>query len=140
MKSKSIVFVITFLMSLNFAYAHGDDHGHGKDTHSTSHDSIDTKDEMIKGQLVGLTCFIKHSSKGPTHKDCFKECAEKGLPIGILTKENKIFQISGEGHEDLKITNKKFLKYAEEQVMAKGKVFSSNGVSMIVVKGIKKAN
>jgi hypothetical protein len=141
MKSKILIILMSFLVSINLAFADGDKHQHSekKKEHSShsGHDSIE-KDVMIKGQLIGLTCFVKHASKGPTHKDCFKECAEKGLPIGILTKDNKIYQVSGEGHSDLKETNKKFLKYAEEEVMAKGKVFTSNGMNMIVVKGIKK--
>ena len=137
MKNTKLFIVVTLLIIFNFAYADGGTHSHKAGGHS-GHDSIEEKDEMITGQLVGLTCFIKHDSKGPTHKDCFKECAEKGLPIGILTKDNKIYQISGEGHGDLKETNKKFLKYAEENVMAKGKIFTSNGMNMIVVKGIKK--
>ncbi len=142
MKSKLLIILMSLLVSINLAFAHGDEHSEKKKEHSShsGHDSMEQKDEMVKGQLVGLTCFVKHASKGPSHKDCFKECAQKGLPIGILTKDNKIYQISGEGHGDLKETNKKFLKYAEEEVMAKGKVFTSNGMNMIVVKGIKKVN
>ena len=128
MKNKLLILIATALLSLGSAYAHGDKHSEEK------------KDTVIKGQLVGMTCFVKHNSKGASHEDCFKECAKKGLPIGILTKDNVIFQISGKGHEDLVETNKKFLKYAEKDVIAKGETFSSNGVNMIVVKGIKKAN
>lgn len=103
------------------------------------HQKSDIKSETIQGQLVGLTCFVKHGSKGDEHKDCFKECAEKGLPIGVLTKNQGIYQISGEGHGDLRETNKKFLKYAEKEIIAKGKLFKSNGFNMIVVDAIKLA-
>jgi len=141
MKIKLLIALVSFLASTNSAFANGDEHAQKKEQHSNhaAQDSSDEKETIVKGQLVGLTCFIKHDSKGPKHKNCFKECAEKGLPVGILTKNNKIYQISGEGHGDLKETNKKLLKYAEEEVIAKGKVFSSNGMNMIVVKGIKKA-
>jgi len=139
MKKYVLVVALTLIGSLSTSYAHGDKHKDESNMHS-GHDSIDTPDVVVKGQLIGMTCFIKHQSKGEKHKDCFKDCANKGLPIGILTGDHKIYQISGEGHADLKETNKKFLKYAEEQVVAKGKVFTSNGTNMIVVKGIKKAN
>ena len=138
MKIKLLIVLVSFLASTNSAFAHGDEHAKKKEHHA-NHGSSNEKVAMVRGQLVGLTCFIKHDSKGPKHKNCFKECAEKGLPVGILTKNNKIYQISGEGHGDLKETNKKLLKYGEEEVIAKGKVFSSNGMNMIVVKGIKKA-
>jgi len=127
MKNKLFMVIATVILSLSYAHAHGDEHSEEK------------KESIVKGQLIGMTCFVKHNSKGSSHVDCFKECAKKGLPIGILTEDKVIFQISGSGHEDPIKTNKKFLKYAEEKVIAKGETFSSNGVKMIVVKGIKKA-
>lgn len=139
MKKSFLVFMLTLLSNLGITYANGDMHMHDKANHS-GHHGKDVPDVVVEGKLIGLTCFIKHGAIGEKHKDCFKECAEKGLPIGILTKENKIYQVSGEGHDDLKNTNVKFLKYAEEQVVAKGKVFSNNGINMLVIKGIKKAN
>tara|TARA_R110000868_G_scaffold132380_4_gene343239 strand:- start:1570 stop:1989 length:420 start_codon:yes stop_codon:yes gene_type:complete len=139
MKYSILIIALAFLGSFNFAQAHGDEHKKESNIHS-GHHSIDSDEVTVKGQLIGMTCFIKHDSKGERHKDCFKECAEKGLPIGILTKDNVIYQISGDGHTDLRETNKKFLKYAEEQVVTKGKVYSSNGTNMIVVNGIKRAN
>lgn len=139
MKNSFFVLIMLTLVNLNYVYAHGDKHAEEKSEHS-EHESIDKKEDMVTGQLIGLTCFVKHGSKGSSHKDCFKECAEKGLPIGVLTKDNKIYQISGEGHSELKDMNKKFLKFAEEEVVVKGKVYSSNGMNMIVISGIKKAH
>lgn len=131
--------MLAFFGFYSAAHAHRDEHKTEINVNSV-HQSIDDEEVVVKGQLIGMTCFIKHDSKGEKHKDCFKECAEKGLPIAILTKDHKIYQVSGEGHADLKKTNKKFLKFAEEQIVAKGNVFSSNGTNMIVVKGIKRAN
>ncbi|PIP89051.1 MAG: hypothetical protein COW01_15820 [Bdellovibrionales bacterium CG12_big_fil_rev_8_21_14_0_65_38_15] len=139
MKKYVLVAALILIGSLSTSYAHGDKHEEEGGMHSEHH-AKESPDVVVKGQLIGMTCFIKHQSKGEKHRDCFKDCANKGLPIGILTGDHKIYQISGEGHADLKETNKKFLKYAEEQIVAKGKVFSSNGINMIVVKGIKKAN
>ncbi|MBH47884.1 MAG: hypothetical protein CME71_06900 [Halobacteriovorax sp.] len=113
--------------------------GHG-DEHKAGHESLEQKKtETLSGQLIGLTCFVKHQSKGDSHKDCFRECAEKGLPIGILTADKQIYQISGVGHTDLKTTNKQFIKYAEQDVVVKGEIFESNNMNMVVVKGIKLA-
>jgi hypothetical protein len=140
MKQKYLVLLMLSILFSNLSFGHGDEHKENSHSHYTSHGSIEGKTEIIKGQLIGLTCFIKHSSKGSSHKDCFKDCAAKGLPIGVLTDDNKIYQISGEGHGDLKSTNKKFLRYAEESVIIKGQIFKKNGFNMIVVNGIKKAN
>ncbi|MBH48147.1 MAG: hypothetical protein CME71_08255 [Halobacteriovorax sp.] len=130
MNSILILFFSLFL-STNI-YAHGDEH-----KSSDQSGMNDKKQEVLSGKLIGLTCFIKHGAVGKSHKDCFKECAENGLPIGILTADKKIYQISGEGHADLKTTNKQFIKYAEQDVVVKGEVFQSNNMNMVVVKGIK---
>ncbi len=128
---KILILALTSTLLLTTAYGHG-----------TKHDQLEAaqaKDELITGELIGLTCFIKHESKGPEHNDCFKECAQKGLPIGILTDANKIYQISGQGHADLKTENEKFLKFAGKKISAKGQVFSRGGSQMIVVKAVKEA-
>ena len=138
MKKKSLIMILVSIALTNVVFAHGGEDHSKKEKKNEHHSMAKKKLDLVRGQLIGLTCFVKHSSKGAAHKDCFKECAEKGLPIGILTAENEIYQISGEGHKSLSETNKKFMKYAEEKVIVKGQVFNKNGIKMIVVEKIKK--
>ncbi len=126
---KFIFLVFAFTLMLTNVQAHGNKHD--------QLEAAQAKDELVTGELIGLTCFIKHESKGPEHNDCFIECARKGLPVGILTDSNKIYQISGEGHTDLKSENEKFLKFAGKKIAAKGQVFTRGGSQMIVVKAVK---
>lgn len=91
----------------------------------------------VRGQMIDMTCFLKHDSKGDTHKTCAQECAAKGLPIGILTDDGKIYQVMGKGHEDLKTVNQPLIKYMETQVIAIGTVFEKQGERVIIVEKIK---
>lgn len=130
-------FVLTLFSAHSFAEGMG--HGHGdhasKDMHK-SHHSMDGKSVTLSGELIGLTCFIKHGSKGKTHRSCAKDCAEKGLPIGLLS-DGKIYQVSGDGHKSLVEAYKPLLKYMESNVKVKGKVFEKNGLKMLVIDKIK---
>ena len=81
--------------------------------------------------------MLKHGSKGEPHKSCAKECAEKGLPIGLLVN-GQIYQISGDGHQSLIEAYKPLLKYMESKVMVKGDAFEKNGVKILVIEKIKK--
>ncbi len=66
MKSKLLIILMSLVVSINLAFAHGAEHSEKKKEHSShsGHDSMEQKDEMVKGQLVGLTCFVKHSLEG----------------------------------------------------------------------------
>lgn len=99
----------------------------------------DGKEVTLTGNLIGLSCFVKHGATGPNHKKCAQMCAEKGLPIGFKVEGQGIFMVSGEGHASLKETYKPLLKHLESKVMVKGKAFEKDGVKMIVIEKIKSA-
>ena len=103
------------------------------------HLAMDGKPITLSGELIGLTCFIKHGSKGKSHRSCAKDCAEKGLPIGLLS-DGQIYQVSGDGHKSLVEAYKPFLKYMETNVSVKGKVFEKKGLKMLVIDKIKKGS
>jgi hypothetical protein len=114
--------------------------GH-KDHKMAGHDmeeSAGPKEVQLEGRIIGLTCFLKHKMDPKDHVSCAKMCAEKGLPLGLLTKDGKIYQVTGPGHESLVEVNKPLLKYAEQMVKVKGQAFSTNGVHMIIIEKIKK--
>ncbi len=115
---------------------HGNNMGSKKMDMHSGHQSKDGKEATLSGKLIGLTCFIKHGTQGKTHKSCAKSCAEKGLPIGLLS-DGKIYQISGKGHDSLIEAYKPLLKYMESSVKVKGNVFEKNGVTMLVINKIK---
>lgn len=113
------------------------EHSHSsKDMHK-GHHTMNGQSVTLSGELIGLTCFIKHGSKGKSHRSCAKDCAEKGLPIGLLS-DGQIYQVSGKGHKSLIEAYKPLLKYMESNVEVKGKVFEKSGLKMLVIDKIKK--
>lgn len=111
---------------------------HEGETHSQDKQEPAQKTQTLKGHIIGLTCFLKHNAKGPNHKSCAIECAEKGLPLGLSTQDGKIYQIMGKGHADLKTVNATLKDYVEEDVIVVGEVFENQGMQAIVIEKIKK--
>jgi len=127
LKISLIVISIFFLSRSILVYAHENEKPHSEGIELT-----------ITGQLISITCLVKDGLKGEEHKDCFKQCLDRGLPIGILTKEGMIYQISGTGHDALTRIYKIIEKYGEEMVIAKGNVFKRNNINLFVINKIKK--
>ena len=103
-----------------------------------SQDKSKGKEQMIKGRLIGLTCFLQHNAQGEKHKNCAKMCAENGLPMGLMSEDHQVYLIMGEGHEPPKETNKRLLKYVESKVMVKATLLHNHGIKAIIVNKIKK--
>lgn len=127
----TMVMLLGLSMSAQVFADGGEEHGN-----HAGHHAKGGKEVTLTGELIGLTCFIKHGSKGASHKSCAKECAEKGLPIGLLV-EGQIYQISGDGHKSLIEAYKPLLKYMESKVMVKGDLFEKDGMKMLVIEKIK---
>lgn len=121
------LFYLLFILIVSPVFAHGNE-GHDKKG----------KAQEVQGHLVELSCYLKHDAIGEKHRDCAKECAEKGLPLGLLTKEGTLYHIMGEGHEDLRSVNKKLLDYLEQDVQVVGETFEKNHTRVVVIQKIKK--
>jgi hypothetical protein len=87
-------------------------------------------EQTIRGELVDLACYLDHGAKGDGHKACATSCALKGLPIGILDKDNKITLVIGEHDRAL---NAELAPKMGTTVALTGKVVSRDGVQMIEV-------
>jgi type 1 fimbria pilin len=56
-------------------------------------------DVTLKGEIVEASCYTKlgvAKGTGAEHVKCATECAQKGLPLGILTDGDGMFRILGE--------------------------------------------
>lgn len=133
-KQLAVITTFAFVIGASWLWAqeHGEHAGHGGSTPAAA-----IKSTEIRGQLIDLTCYLKHDSKGESHKTCAQECAAKGLPVGILTDDGKIYQVMGKGHEDLKTVNQPLVKYMETKVIAVGEVFEKQGQRVIAIEKIK---
>lgn len=80
----------------------------------------------LEGEVVDLSCYLTDGRKGRAHKTCAKRCADRGLPIGLLTDDGKVYLLL-EDHADEE-PYEKARKLAGERAKVQGKQFSERGL------------
>jgi len=95
------------------------------------------KATMVTGEVVDLSCYLTHGAKGESHAKCATACINKGLPMGILTKDGKLFVVledhaNADAYQQLK-------KFAAKTVTVKGVIATRNGISGIAVQKVEGA-
>jgi hypothetical protein len=88
--------------------------------------------ETVSGTVVDIACKFTKGESGPTHLACAEMCANAGVPLGILTADGRLYipMKHGEG------PNTPLLRYAEQDVVATGRVFSAAGAFIIEIETI----
>jgi hypothetical protein len=89
----------------------------------------------VSGEILDLSCYLSKGSKGARHKTCAKMCAEKGLPIGVLTEAGDVYLLledhdNPDPYEALK-------KLAGGNAQVAGKKFTRSGMQSILVQESK---
>ena len=90
---------------------------------------------IFTGEVIDMSCYLTHDSRGPDHKDCAVTCVKSGLPIGLLTADGKIFLLVDHGHgqpgpyADLR-------NRVAEIVTVTGDVHQRGGVRMLVAETV----
>jgi len=120
--------VITMLFALN-ALAH---EGHDAKGAKAA------KAVTIQGEVVDTGCYLAHGAKGADHKECATKCISGGMPMGLLTADNKFYLLTLD-HENADPYNQ-LKDMASATVEVTGMTFTRNGVTMIDVTGVKAAN
>jgi hypothetical protein len=52
------------------------------------------KSVTLKGELVDMGCYVSHEAKGEKHKGCATKCVAGGMPMGLLTADNKLYLLT----------------------------------------------
>lgn len=52
----------------------------------------------VTGEVIDLSCYTQLGKKGEAHKACGTLCVANGAPVGLLTKEGKVYMILAEQH------------------------------------------
>jgi len=100
-----------------------------------SHTANAQEEITVQGEIVDLACYLSKGSKGPSHRVCAQKCAERGIPIGVLTDDGHVFLLL-EDHSD-EDPYEEAKKLAGERAEVKGKKFIKPGIEGIVVGEIK---
>lgn len=89
------------------------------------------EDVDLRGEILDLTCYLHKGSKGRRHRACAEMCAEKGLPVGILTEQGDVFLLIEDHDEPAPYAAA--VKLAGQNAAIKGKKYSKGSVTGIMV-------
>jgi hypothetical protein len=98
------------------------------------------KEMTVTGEVVDVSCYLAHGEKGmgADHKACAAHCATAGSPLGILTKDGKLY-VSVLPDDHSAGPNAKLMDHVADQVSAKGLVRSKGGVNGIMITSVEPA-
>src|ERR1051326_1144316 len=51
------------------------------------------------GEIVDYSCYLQLGKHGTKHRDCGQKCLKNGMPIGLLTKDGKLYLLMEEEHD-----------------------------------------
>lgn len=87
------------------------------------------KEVTLKGEVVDLQCYLVHPDmgQGPDHAKCAQMCMNKGLPVGFLTEEGKLYLLLGPGHDSVR----SMVSATGETVTLKGTLIERNGMTAL---------
>ena len=92
-----------------------------------AHEGAASEEVTVTGEVVDMVCYVDHEASGTEHADCAQKCIEMGLPVGIKTKDGKLYLLIGE-HEPI---NAALAPLASKTITVKGKAVSRDGFNMI---------
>jgi hypothetical protein len=99
--------------------------------------STNEKTTTIKGEVIGLNCYLQQGSKatGEKHKECAINCAKAGGMLAILTSDGTIYVpvVSPGTNPDTELMN-----YVADQVEVEGEVHDQGNMKGIKISSIKR--
>lgn len=90
------------------------------------------KDMKITGTVVDVSCKFGQGLTGEGHRMCAQVCADRGLPLAILTDDGKLYIPTSAGMPG-DAQNGRLKDFAEHKVRVEGKVFSAGGAQAIQI-------
>ncbi len=123
-----LIFVLAVFMSLSVTSIYSQ--GTVKTVSTTK------KTETIKGEVIGLNCYLQSGAKGEKHKECALSCAKAGGMLAILSSDGTIYVpvVSMGSNPDTQL-----MDYVAQQVEVTGKVDDKGNMKGIEISSIKKA-
>jgi hypothetical protein len=70
----------------------------------------------VVGEIIDYSCYLQLGKHGTKHRDCGQKCLKAGMPIGLLTKEGKLYLLMEEEHDQRRDGLTDFRKAAIENM------------------------
>lgn len=118
--------VAAFVALLGSALWVAAQHQHGQEHGQPAGQTV-----SVKGQVVDLSCYLSGSS---CNLKCAQACAKKGLPMGLLAAEGKLYLLI-EDHSRAE-AYQQAIGHAGHTVTVKGQVFEKGGLRALQVQAV----
>lgn len=92
-------------------------------------------EDKLTGEVVDITCYTGHESKGEKHATCAAKCLSKGLPAGLLS-DGKLYVITTADHSS---PSQKLSKWAGKNVTITGTKIEKDGMNVIEMASVAPA-
>ncbi len=89
----------------------------------------------ITGTVIDLSCKFRHGLSGADHRMCSQVCADKGIPLAILTSNGSLY-LPVSGGMPGESQNARLKEFAEQEVTITGKVLEAGGAKAIEIEKI----
>ncbi len=53
----------------------------------------------VVGEIIDYSCYLQLGKHGTKHRDCGQKCLKNGMPIGLVTKDGKLYLLMEEEHD-----------------------------------------
>jgi hypothetical protein len=135
-RSISVLLALIFICAVGIVTAQEST----KSTKSEMKMASKEKEMTVKGEVVDVSCYLKHGDKGmgDEHKSCAEACAKAGGPLGILTKDGKLY-VSVMPDDHTAGPNGKLMDHIAKQVEATGIVRTKAGIRGIMISKVQPA-
>jgi hypothetical protein len=95
------------------------------------------REVTVTGTVVDVSCKFGQGLTGEQHRMCAQVCADKGIPLAILTDDGTLYiptsaAMPGDGQ------NERLKEFAEQKVTVTGKSFSAAGARALEIATIRK--
>lgn len=94
------------------------------------------KAETISGELLDMSCYMMHEGKGKKHAKCAAACVAGGAPVGLLTKDGKVYLVVGNHEDEKPYVEAKALVGGDAKLT--GTVYTRGGLTAIIVSKAEK--
>jgi len=108
--------------------------GHGTSGYA-DHGEGSVATTTFTGEIIDITCYLRHESKGPKHVKCVIFCASKSMPFGFLEAETgRVYLLLPDGHTE---PTKDLQQHFGQQVEVTGILTEGNGLKGLQIETVK---
>ena len=99
------------------------------------------REVTISGEVIDIQCYVSGAmgkGAGADHKECARDCAKGGIPLGILEDKTGTIYNVGQSKTAMKGANEMLMEYIAEKVTVTGRLVEKGGIKLILVSKVAK--